>query len=53
MIEKTSSNQSRGRDRECKMVRFKVPQYNTIYIVHVWEIFVVNALKFDQVWSVG
>ena len=48
MIEKTSSNQSCGRDRECK-----VPQYNTIYNVHVWEIFVVNELKFDQVWSAG
>ena len=27
MIKKTSSNQSCGRDREYKMVRFKVPQY--------------------------
>ena len=27
MIKKTSSNQSCGRDRECKRVRFKVPQY--------------------------
>ena len=27
MIKKTSSNQSFGRDRECNLVRFKVPQY--------------------------
>ena len=27
MKKKTTSNQSCGRDRECKMVRFKVPQY--------------------------
>ena len=27
MIKKSFSNQSCGRDRECKMVRFKVPQY--------------------------
>ena len=30
MIKKTSSNQSCGRDRECKMVRFKVPQYKIV-----------------------
>ena len=27
MIKKTSLNQPCGRDSECKMVRFKVPQY--------------------------
>ena len=27
MLKKTSSKQSYGRDRECKIVRFKVPQY--------------------------
>ena len=29
MIKKTSSNQSCRRDRECKMVHFKVPQYTS------------------------
>ena len=27
MIKEISSNQSCGKDRECKMVRFKVPKY--------------------------
>ena len=39
MIKKTSSNQSCGRDRECKMVRFfKVPQYSNtskMAILHI------------------
>ena len=37
MIKKTSSYQSCGRDREYKMVRFKVPQYMfccTLLYVH-------------------
>ena len=35
MIMKTSSNQLSGRDRGCKMVRFKVPQY--ISNVNSWD----------------
>ena len=34
IIKKTSSNQSCGRDRECEMVHFKVPQYRIVIIYY-------------------
>ena len=42
MIKKISSNQSCGRDRECKTVRFKVPQY--IFAMFVSCIYMVTCM---------
>ena len=48
MIKKTFSNQSCGRDRECKMVRFKSPSvYVTLYLIlHTQEGHVARKVVF-------
>ena len=53
MIKKTSSNQPCGRDRECKMVHFKVPQYMNVYTLQSRKVEVLRNIGLFRIISIS